>query len=309
MPSHFKTPEGEAAYLSAYEAALRSWPVPYEEIEVPSRFGTTYVVAGGPEDAPPLVLLHGFMTTLLLWTPNIADLSKEYRVYAIDVMGNRNRSVPDEPIRSAGDHTECLTATFDALGLDSACLLGMSYGGWLAINLTLAAPERVSKLALISPAASLLPLVKQFTLRVMLSMLPPKRFWFESLMGWIGLKGGAGNEFPQRLLDLMWLGGEHIETPPETMRVMPTVFSDEELGALRPPVLLLIGESEVIYDAAEAVARARRLIPHLEAELVPECGHEITFSRHEIVDSRVLAFLGKDSQDDDGRIDVRMGRC
>jgi pimeloyl-ACP methyl ester carboxylesterase len=100
----------------------------------------------------------------------------------------------------------------------------MSFGGWLSIHFTLAAPERVRKLALISPAASLRPLVKQFGLRVVLTSLPPRRFWFESLMGWMGIEGGAGNEFSQRLLHVMWLGGEHIEMPAETMRVMPTVF-------------------------------------------------------------------------------------
>jgi pimeloyl-ACP methyl ester carboxylesterase len=143
----------------------------------------------------------------------------------------------------------------------------------------------------LGPAASLLPLVKQFTLRVMVSMLPPKRFWFESLMGWMGVKGGAGNEFSQRLLDPMWLGGAHIEVSAETMRAMPTVVSDEELGALSRPVLLLIGENEVIYDVSKALARARRVIPDLESELVPDCGHDISFSQHEIVDARVLEFL------------------
>lgn len=291
MGSHFKTPEGEAAYLAAYEEALHSWPVPYDEIEVPTRFGATYVVASGPKDAPPLVLLHGFFTTLLLWTPNIAALSSEYRVYAIDLMGNRNRSIPDETIATTDDLVEWLTTTLDGLGLDSFHLVGMSFGGWLAINLTLAAPERVKKLALISPAASMLPLSRQFMPRVMASMLPPKHFWFESLMGWMGVKGGTGNEFPQRLLDLMWLGGQHIEMSPETMRVMPTVFSDEDLDSLSPPVLLLIGENEVIYDPVKALSRARRLVPDLEGEIVPTCGHDISFTQHAIVDARVLEFL------------------
>ena len=163
----------------------------------------------------------------------------------------------------------------------------------MAINFALAAPNRVEKLVLISPAASLLPLVRQFTLRAMASMLPPQRFWFESLMRWMGIRGGAGREFLQDLLELMWLGGEHITMSAETMRVMPTVFSDEDLAALRPPVLLLIGADEVIYDAGKALARARRLIPDLEAELVQQCSHDITFAQRDFVDARVLDFLGR----------------
>ena len=123
-PSAFKTPEGEAGYLAAYDAAMKLWPVPYEEIDIPTRFGMTHVVVSGPKDAPPLVLLHGYMATSTMWSPNIADFSKDYRVYAIDVMGQPSKSIPDEPIRDAADYAAWLTATLDALHLDRVFLVG-----------------------------------------------------------------------------------------------------------------------------------------------------------------------------------------
>ena len=166
----FKTPEGEAAYLSAYEAAMNLWPVPYEEIEIPTRFGMTHVVTCGPQDAPPMVLLHGYFGTLTMWSPNIADFSKDHRVYVIDVMGQSSKSVPDlgEPIRDAGDFSTWLSETLNGLNLERIYLVGLSFGGWLALNFTISASERVQKLALLSPAASLQPSARQFSLRGML---------------------------------------------------------------------------------------------------------------------------------------------
>ena len=288
---HYKNKEKKEKYLKAYNEALKAWPVPFEEIEVSSRFGTSYVVVSGSKEAPPLVLLHGFFTTLLLWIPNIADLCKSHRVYAIDIIGNRNKSVPNEPISTTNDIIEWLSETLNELRLDSVFLAGMSFGGWLSINFALAEPGRVIKLILISPAASLQPLVKQFLPRAILSSLPPKKFWFYSFMRWMGLKRGPGNEFSESLLDMMWLGGECINMSAETMRVMPTVFSDEELSELKMPVLLIIGENEVIYNAEKALARAKRLIPDLSGELLPNCGHDISFSQYEIVDKRILSYL------------------
>src|SRR3954467_6825909 len=81
----FRTPAGATRYLAAYDAAMKSWPVSYEEIDIPGRFGTTHVIASGPEAAPPIVLLHGYMATATMWSSNIAALSKEHRVYAVDV--------------------------------------------------------------------------------------------------------------------------------------------------------------------------------------------------------------------------------
>jgi pimeloyl-ACP methyl ester carboxylesterase len=56
-------------------------------------------------------------------------------------------------------------------------------------------------------------------------------------------------------------------------------------------VLLLIGENDVMYDAAEALARARRLIPDFTGELIPNCGHEMCGSQSRVVDACVLDFL------------------
>jgi pimeloyl-ACP methyl ester carboxylesterase/membrane protease YdiL (CAAX protease family) len=172
--SAFKTPQGEAAYLAAYDAAMKSWPVPYEEVNLPSRFGTTHVIICGPKDGPPLVLLHGYMATVTMWSPNITAFSKHYRVYAVDVMGQPGKSIPGQPICNAGDFASWLTDAFDALHLDRVFLVGMSYGGWLALNYAIAAPQRICKLVLLSPGG-LLPMVRQFTVRGMLMVFFPTR--------------------------------------------------------------------------------------------------------------------------------------
>jgi hypothetical protein len=57
----------------------------------------------------------------------------------------------------------------------------------------------------------------------------------------------------------------------------------------------LIGDHEVIYDPATALARARRFIPDVQGGLVPRCSDEMCFSHCRVVDARVLDFL-KDSR-------------
>ncbi|MGE5245288.1 MAG: alpha/beta fold hydrolase [Betaproteobacteria bacterium] len=294
--SAFRTPEGEAAYLAAYDAAMKAWPVPCEEFDVPSRFGTTHVVASGPKTARPLVLLHGYMATSTMWSPNIAAFSMDHRVYALDVMGQPSKSFPGEPIGNVADFVSWLTATLDALHLDRVSLVGQSFGGWLALNYAVAVPQRVRKLVLLSPGG-LLPMVRQFTVRGMLMVSFPTRLTVNSFMRWLGLTGPAF----ANVLDLMYLGMKHFRIPLETARVMPAVVSDENLRALHVPTLLLYGDHEVICDPARALERARRLIPDFRGELVPGSSHEMCASRHEIVDARVLEFL-----DDRGKMSERV---
>jgi pimeloyl-ACP methyl ester carboxylesterase len=305
-PSAFRTPEGEAAFLAAYDAAMTLWPIPCEEFEIPTRFGMTHVVASGPKDAPPLVLLHGYMATSVMWAPNIADLSKDHRVYAVDVMGQPSKSIPEDPIRDVQDYVTWLTATLDGLGLHRVSLLGMSFGGWLALTYAVAAPERVQTLVLLSPGG-LLSMVRQFSLRGMLMVFIPTRFTVSSFMRWAGFSDRAGEHDARPVLDLMYLGVKHFRMPQETLRVAANAanpLSNDELRRMRMPVLLLMGDREVIYDAAEALARARRLIPDFEGALVPGCRHDMCFSQHRLVDARVRAFLEKSRTDHRGERSV-----
>jgi pimeloyl-ACP methyl ester carboxylesterase len=291
--SAFKTHEGESAYLAAYDAAMKSWPVLHEEFDIPGRFGVTHVVVSGPEGAPPLVLLHGYMATSTMWSLNIADFSKEYRVYAVDVMGQPSRSIPGEPIRDRADFVAWLTATLDGLHLSRVSLVGMSFGGWIALGYAIAAPERVRKLVLLS-AGGLLPMAKEFTLRGMLMVLCPTRHTVTSFMNWLGIKeklADPDTRYMAMAVDLTYLGLKHFRMPLETARVMPAVFTDGELRSVQMPTLVLFGDHEVICDPAAALARALRFIPDCQGELVSGPRHEMCVSQHRLVDARVLDFL------------------
>jgi pimeloyl-ACP methyl ester carboxylesterase len=300
-PYPFKTPEGEAAYVAAYDAAMRSWPVPFEEMQIPTRFGMTHVIVSGPEEAPPLVLLHGYMATSTMWAPNIGDFSTDYRVYAIDVMGQPSKSIPAEPVRNPEDYAAWLAATLDGLHLDGVFLIGMSYGGWLALNFAIAAPERVQKLVLLSPGGGFVPMAKQFSMRGMLMVWFPRRIIVNWFMRWLGITGPDARS----VLELTYLGLKHFRVPLDTLRVMPVLFPEDRLRAMRVPTLLLIGEHEVICDPAVALARARQLFPDIQGELVPESSHNMCFSQHRRVDARVLDFLKETRSADRGAITGR----
>lgn len=286
----FRTPEGEAEYFAAYDAVLKKWPVPFEELDIPTRFGTTHVTVSGPKDAPPLVLLHGYMATAMMWALNIGDFSQRHRVYAIDTMGQPGKSIPTEPICSAADYVTWLTATLDALHLDRVNLAGQSFGGWLALKYAIAAPERVQKLVLLS-AGGILPISRQFRLRGLLMMLVPARFTVKSFWLWSGFRGAPADIEDWRVMDLLYLGIKHFRMPPPALRIAASPASDEELRTMRMPVLFLMGKNEVLYDPAVAMARVSRLVPDFQGELIPDCSHDMCASRYRIVDALVLEFL------------------
>lgn len=98
-----------------------------------------------------LVLLHGFASTRRLWDATIARLpSERYSPLALDLPGHGSQADAPTPITFEG----CVAHVF-ANSPKSFVLAGYSMGGRVALHVALAAPERVSRLVLISATAGI----------------------------------------------------------------------------------------------------------------------------------------------------------
>ena len=141
--------------MRAYRAVMDAWPIPYQEFTVETGFGDTHVIAGGPVDGPPVVLLHALFATAASWYRNVEELSRRYRTYCVDVIGEANKSRPRRPIASLDDFLEWFTELIDRLGIYTLNLVGNSYGGFTAAYFAMKLPDRVQKLVLIGPASTI----------------------------------------------------------------------------------------------------------------------------------------------------------
>ena len=105
----------------------------------------------GPQDAPPIILMHGFIYSLETWNAWATDLKKDHRVIRFDLLGHglsgpdpQRRYSPDERAAFVGD-------VMDALGVERAIIGGNSLGGLAAWRFAAKNPERASALILVSP--------------------------------------------------------------------------------------------------------------------------------------------------------------
>lgn len=107
----------------------------------------------GPADAPPLILLHGFIYSLETWDAWAEALKADYRVIRFDLLGH-GLSGPDPKKRySPQERADFLVDVMNALGIERAVVGGNSLGGLAAWRFAAANPSRVSALVLVSPGA------------------------------------------------------------------------------------------------------------------------------------------------------------
>ena len=105
----------------------------------------------GQRDAPALIMIHGFGSSLQTWEPWAETLAGNFRVIRFDLPGS-GLSAPDTS-RDYGDarSVALVLALMDRLGVTRATLVGNSIGGRIAWRFAAAHPERIAKLVLISP--------------------------------------------------------------------------------------------------------------------------------------------------------------
>jgi pimeloyl-ACP methyl ester carboxylesterase len=271
--SIYKSPAGERAIMAQYDALLARWPVSCTKREVASRHGATFVIASGNEAAPPLVLLHGAGSNSAMWAGDVGEYSRHYRVYAVDLLGEPGKSAPVRPDWNSPAYAEWLGDVLDALNVEKAILIGLSQGGWTALKFATSRPERVSRLVLLTPGG-----------------ITPDRISFALRAIPLSFLGRWGIERVKRMVfDPLPIPAEVNEAITAIMThfkprigVLP-IFSEEELGRLTMPTLLLMGQEDALRDAGKIAERMRKLVPELTAKIIPQAGHVLYHTTSHIV--------------------------
>ncbi len=276
----YRSDAGAAAVELHYRELLRSWPVPNEALTVPTSEGETFVVASGSPAAPPVVALQGSGANTAMWLPQIERLARQLRVYAVDVIGEPGLSAPARPRLDSDAHARWLDDVLAALGLGETAMLGVSLGGWLALDYAVRRPERVTKLAILAPSG-----IGRRKLGVLLAALALRPFGEKGLRQTMRLALGPGaadfaGDDPLGAFALLISRHFRPRTEP-----IPT-FSDAALQGIAAPLLAVLGGKDAMIDSYETERRLTTIVPHATVHLLPESGHLLPDQTE-----RVLRFL------------------
>ena len=97
----------------------------------------------------PAVLLAGsYLWDQAMWAPQIAALSQQYRVIALDLWGHGQSGPLPAGTTSLDDIARQALVLLDHLDIDRVTLVGLSVGGMWGVRLALAAPQRLNGLVL-----------------------------------------------------------------------------------------------------------------------------------------------------------------
>jgi pimeloyl-ACP methyl ester carboxylesterase len=266
-----------------------------------------HVAEGGPPDAPPVLLLHGWPQHWWMWREILVELARDHRVIAPDLRG---LGWSDAPKRGyvKQELADDNIALLDALGLDRVDLIAHDWGAFAGFLMCLTAPERIDHFLGCS-IPHLWPPGERPGIRRLSAL------WYQAALAAPGLGQGLmrNGTFTKKVLQSARgngrYSGEELATyadvlkQPEHALASARYYRSFLLHELKPlasggfhdrPLLtktrLLWGTRDPILQGARDDEH-RTFAPEMEIEWVPDTGHFLPEERPQLVVERARALF------------------
>ncbi len=249
------------------------------------------VVTQSGEAGPPVVLLHALALDWRMWEPVMAPLSVGRRVFAYDLRSHGSAAGSPTPFTMA-DTAADLVGVLDALALDRAHIVGLSYGGAIAQSAAISYPERFASVALLAttdyPFESFESRARAGETDGMKAQIVPSLTrWFTAdalaLDGW-GVR--YARECIRRSNAGDWAA---------SWRAFKGLDVQDRLDTLKLPTLVLAGDTDA-STTPEIMAGIARRIPGAAYRELRETPHMQTLEKPELVADALGAFITTEPQ-------------
>lgn len=264
---------------------------------VRTRLGRWFFEERGSSSGPAVVLLHGLLFDRTMWHAQIEPLEAlGARVLVVDGPGHGMSEVP--PPFSLDDHARAFVDALDAWKVDRAALVGLSWGGMLAMRTALAVPARTRAIVLADTTATAEPRKNRVKYRALASFekqfgLPEKLARLQIaplLFAEASLRRDPSlfDRWYKRVVGYSRLG---------IYRAARAVVIDrpdivQKLRDVKAPTLVLCGRDDRAQPLRESEILAET-IPGAELKVIDGSGHMSALERPGAFNDEVVPFLRK----------------
>ena len=262
MNSFFDSPKAAMVVEKLYHEKLEELDILYEFKKIETSFGDTNIIVTGMEGKPPLVLLHGANGCAPIALEALLGIEKEFRVYAIDVIGQPNLSTATRLNRQDNTYGQWMFEILTCLNLQQVTLVGISFGGFISWKTLTFDEKRIANTFLIVPAG----IVNGNPWKVFWKVFLPIQFykWRKNPKYVQQLVAELFTEKDVFAFDFLSQVLLHFELD---FSPIPLI-TKEEAQTIKTPIHLIVAAEDVFFPGVKMLKRAKAIFPSLYQTLL-----------------------------------------
>jgi pimeloyl-ACP methyl ester carboxylesterase len=246
-------------------------------------------------EKPPIVLIHGFLSSTYTFNRLVPLLIKHFSVVSLDLPGFGRSEKCDSFHYSFTSYAQLIISCMDYFGINKAILCGHSMGGQVVLNIARIAPEKVARLVLLCSSGYM---KRASRLLIYISYLP----FFQQFLSRYIQKKGAKHGLETALYDRSLITEEMINEYKRPLaekafynslirlaRHREGDLSSDNLKTINKPVLLIWGEEDRVVPL-EVGKRLVGDLPNAKLITFKKAGHLITEEKPEDILTQFCSF-------------------
>ncbi len=247
---------------------------------------TTFLLSGSGE---PVILLHGAGAGAVTWYPSINTISKNFQVFAPDIVGYGESDKPDAPYNRPY-FSKWLKGFLKELKISKAHIVGLSQGGAIALQFAIDNPNMVNKLILVDSAGlgakvSFLPLIGTVWMNSFPSSMANR---FNSRYILHNPIKRDPNHSNYSIAVLKYKGGKNAFKQGRGTAV--SKIPEELLKQIENETLIIWGKNDKLFPVEYGEAAAK-IIPNAKFHIIQDAGHLPLMDQTEIFNKILDDFL------------------
>lgn len=283
MTSLFKTEKGKKEILSLYDQKLNELNIEFEYLKIDSSFGETNVIVTGISSNPPIIVIHGSNGCAPIALETYPNLSKNFRVYAIDVLAQPNKSAETRLNMKDDSYGKWINEIIDSLKIENVVMAGFSFGGLVILKTLEFKESKIKEVYLSAPAY----IVNGNPLKALFKIfIPMKRFmktekvkYVEKFLSEVFTER---DEFAVKYLSKVFLHFKMDFTP------VP-VINKIKANSIKTPITLFAGKNDILFPGKKMIKRAVEIFPSLKSStLFENAKHVQNKTQNELIEKIIM---------------------
>jgi pimeloyl-ACP methyl ester carboxylesterase len=257
--------------------------IEFEYIKIKTSFGVTNIIATGSSSNPPVLIIHGSNGCAPIALETYPNLSKNFRVYAIDVLAQPNKSAETRLSMKDNSYGQWVNEIINSLKIENVTMAGFSFGGLIILKTLEFDESKIKEVFLSAPAyivnGNPLKALFKIFLPMKMFMITQKNKYVENFLAEVFTDR---DEFAIKYLSKVFLHFKMDFTP------VP-IIDAKKAKLIITPINIFAAKNDILFPGKKMINRAYKIFPSLKSvKLFDDSKHVQNTKQNALIEKEIL---------------------